>query len=466
MKSKYIIFSAVAAALSAVPGFAQDTAGDAAADTAASAPVCSGYDGSDAGNASEGALTLSLEQCREMALNDNSAAKTAVNNILAAKETSEEAFTKYFPDVSATGMSFWANHDIIQYNVMNMFELGMIKKGIMAGVSAVQPIFAGGQIVNGNALAHLGEQVAELKKRQTDDEVIANVDKYYWKLVSLHSQRETLASLIEMLDTLAYQTQAAVDAGVILKNDLLKVELQRNDFKSTMIDLDNGIALCSNLLGQYIGAGLRPVEVTERVDPADMPQFLYDMWQDPQCAVNNTPLYGMLNSAVRAAELQKKMEIGKNLPTVGLGAGWFFHNLLGEKQNFGAVFISVSVPLSGWWGGSHAIKKKNIELQNARLQLEDGQEMLQIAMRDAWDNLTAAYRKMENANESIGQAAENLRLNKSYYDVGVSTITDLLDAQTLYRRACDQYISAYADYKVKTTDYLKATGQLQLPSAN
>lgn len=405
-------------------------------------------------------LTLTREECRQMALRGNSTAKTAVNDIKIAKETSEEAFTKYFPEVSATGGHFWANHDVIQYNVLNMFELGMIDKGYTAGITAVQPIFAGGQIVNGNALAHIGERVAELRKRQTDEEICVSVDKYYWKLVSLQSQRVTLASLIEMLDTLTYQTKAAVDAGVILKNDLLKVELQRNDFKASMIDLDNGIALCSNLLGQYIGAGLTPIKVTERIDQSNMPAFKYDLWQNPQDAVSNTPAYEMLNSAIKAAELEKKMTIGSNLPTVGLGAGWFFHNLLEENLNFGALFISAKIPLSGWWGGSHAIKKKNLQIENARIQFENGQEMLQIAMRDAWDNMTAAYRKMENAHEAIGQADENLRLNRKYYDVGVSTITDLLEAQVLAKRASDQYTAAYSDYRLRTTEYLKATGQL------
>lgn len=405
-------------------------------------------------------LTLSLEQCRQMALSGNAKAKTAATDIKIAKETRDEAFTKYFPEISATGTSFWVNHDIIQYNVLNLFELGMIDKGYSAGITAVQPIFAGGQIVNGNALAKLGEQVAELRKRQTDEEVVTSVDKYYWKLVSLHSQKETLESLITMLDTLAYQTQAAVEAGVILKNDYLKVELQRNDFKASMIDLENGIALCNNLLGQYIGAGVRPVNVTARITPGDMSEFSYNLWRDPQDVVSNTPSYGMLNSAVRAAELEKKMTVGSNLPTVGLGAGWYFYNMLKENHNFGALFVAVQVPLSGWWSGSHAISKKNLQIENARIQLENGQELLQIAMRDAWDNMTAAYRKLQNANEAIGQAQENLRLNESYYNVGVATITDLLDAQLVYKRACDQFTTAYADYNVRTTEYLKATGQL------
>ncbi|MCM1051601.1 MAG: TolC family protein [Paenibacillus sp.] len=435
MKNKQILCSALLATLSAFTAFADPKE---PADT----------------------ITLTLEQCRQMALRDNATSKTATNDIKISKATSDEAFTKYFPEISASGGYFWANHDVIQYNVMDMFELGMVEKGYTAGITAVQPIFAGGQIVNGNALAHLGEKVAQLRKLQTDEEICVSVDKYYWKLVSLQSQKETLASLLVMLDTLANQTQAAVDAGVILKNDLLKVELQRNDFNATMIDLDNGIALCSNLLGQYIGAGLTPVKVSERVATGELPEFAYDKYRNPQDAVANTPAYGMLNSAIRAAELEKKMAVGSNLPTVGLGAGWFFHNMLEENQNFGAVFVSVKVPLSGWWGGSHAIKKKNLQIQNARIQFEDGQEMLQIAMRDAWDNMTAAYRKMQNADESIGQAEENLRLNENYYKVGVSSITDLLEAQTLYRKACDQYIAAYSDYQVRTTEYLKATGQL------
>lgn len=405
-------------------------------------------------------LMLTLDECRSMALSDNAAAKTADNNTRISRETSREAFTKYFPEISASGMSFWANHDVIQYNVLDMFELGMIKKGVTAGITAVQPIFAGGQIVNGNALAHLGEQLAELRKRQTDEEIIVTVDTYYWKLVSLQSQRETLKSLLVMLDTLAYQTQAAVDAGVILPNDLLRVQLQQNDFRATLIDLNNGISLCSNLLGQYIGAGLTPVNTAERIDTAQPLQLDTEIWRDPQQAVTATPSYKMLTTALRAAKLEKKIAIGSNLPTVGLGAGWFYHTLLEQKHNFGALFIAVNVPLSGWWSGSHEIKKKNLEIQNAQLQLSDGEQMLQIAMIDAWDNLTAAYRKTQTAAEAIVQSRENLRLNQNYYSVGVSTITDLLEAQTLYKRANDQYIAAYADYRLRTTEYLRATAQL------
>jgi outer membrane protein TolC len=408
--------------------------------------------------AQNAAVRLSAEACRAKALSDNVASQTSANDIASATQTRREAFTKYFPEISAGGMSFRANTDILKYDVLDLFSLGIIKKGTMLEVSAVQPIFAGGQIVNGNALAKVGERVAELKKRLSDEELLLTVDKYYWQIVSLESQRATLKSLLAMLDTLEYQSTVAVDAGVMLRNDLLKVRLQKNDFEASLIDLDNGIAVCSNLLGQFVGMGLTPVLPQDSIVPGAPVAFPQQLWRDPAEALTGVPEYGLLSAGVRAAELEKRIAVGKNLPTVGLGGGWFHHNLIEQNQGFWMAFVTVQVPLSGWWGGAHAIKRSSLALANARLKLQSDGELLQIGMMDAWNNVTAAYRKLSTSQESIEQSAENLRLNEQYYAAGTATISDLLDAQLLYKRAADQYVAAYAQLCVSESAYRKAVG--------
>ena len=47
--------------------------------------------------------TLSLEECREMALEINAKMKNARLDVEEAREGKKEAFTKYFPNVSAEG---------------------------------------------------------------------------------------------------------------------------------------------------------------------------------------------------------------------------------------------------------------------------------------------------------------------------------------------------------------------------
>lgn len=428
--------------------------------------------------------TLSLEDCRRLALENNAKMRVAEGNRQAATEISREAFTKYFPNVGANWFGFRSNKGVVQYTLpsigqllppgaetllppemagmanQSLGEIELIKKGWTGSVYALQPIFMGGQIVNGNKLAHVGEEVASLQKENAEDEVIVTTEKYYWQIVTLQSKKQTLQSVLNMVDTLQYQVDVAVKAGVAMPNDLLKVKLRRNELSASMVDLDNGITLSSNLLAQYIGLNgdsicIEPVNTACRVPESPEAVFV-----EPTQALSSTADYRLLQQNVKAADLKTRLAVGENLPKVGLGAGWMYDDLINEKHNFAAVMLTVSVPITDWWGGSHKIKKAKIEAQNARIQQEDLSQMLILKMQNGWDDLTAAYRKLKIAHEAIGESTENLRLNENYYRVGVSTITDLLDAQTLYRQTLDRYTEAYGSYKIATAEYLQSIGQL------
>ena len=402
---------------------------------------------------------LSLEHCIDLAVKNNAALRRADNSAAMAKETRKEAFTKYFPQISASGIGFRSHNYVFQYNALDMLNIELVKHGVLAGVQALQPIFMGGQIVNGNQLAKVGEAVGELQRAQTEREVRLTTEQYYWKLATLQATRSTLQSVIATLDTLDRQIQVAVDAGVAMRNDLLKVQLKRNGYEADMVDLDNGIQLCRMVLSQYIGEDFdRPINISAPV-PEAVPAYPLDLRVDPAAALDQTIDYQLLDAQVKAKKLEKRMEVGKNLPQVLGGAGWYYHNVLEQGHNFGALQLVVNIPISGWWGGSHAIKRKNLELENAKSEREDLGQMLQINMQNKWDELTAAHRKMELASEAIGQAEENLRLNRIYYEAGTSTITDLLEAEALARQAHDQYSAAYGDFRTATAAYLNATGR-------
>ncbi len=403
----------------------------------------------------------SLDECKRMAVANNADIRVADNNLRAAIETRREAFTKYFPQVSAGGSWFKTHNDVVQYNVLDLFTLGIINKGKAAGIWALQPVFAGGRIVNGNKLAKVGEEAARIRKEQSANQVQLQTEALYWQLVTLKAQKHTVESAITMLDTLSRQVGAAVDAGVATRNDLLKVQLKRNGYRADLVDLDNGIELMKMLLAQQVGLGTEArVDVRAQVSDS-VPAYPEALFIRTSEALELTADHRLLVKNVEAKDLEKRMEVGNYLPQVGVGAGWFYHDVFNQDHNFGGVMVTVSVPLSGWWGGSHAIKRKKLELATARTELSNLGQKLEIEMSDKWDNLTAAHRKMVLASEAIAQSKENLRLNQAYYDAGMSTITDLLDAQTLYRQAQDDYTGAYGVFKLSEAQYLNATGRLK-----
>lgn len=157
--------------------------------------------------------------------------------------------------------------------------------------------------------------------------------------------------------------------------------------------------------------------------------------------------------------MQTRLAIGKNLPTVAVGAGYLYDDLMDHSHPFGIAFATVSVPLSGWWGGAHAVKKQKLQLRNAENQMSDSFELLVIRMQKAWDDLEDAYKQILIARQSIGQSAENLRLNEDYYRAGTTTMSDLLDAQSMFRQSRDNYVEAFSRYHLKITEYRQATGQ-------
>ncbi len=430
---------------------------------------------------------LTLDDCRRLAVENNARVRIARGNREAATEVSREAFTKYFPNVSANFLGYRSNKGALQYTLptigslipaevapmipaelaplanRSLGDIELIKSGWNFSLLAIQPVFMGGRIVNANKLAHVGEEVARLQEDDAADEVMVTAERYYWQIVTLQSKRRTLESVLQMVDSLQYQVDVAVKAGVTLPNDLLKVQLKHNDLRSTMVDLDNGITLASNLLAQYVGLNGDSIIITAEQAPDSVPEYPLSLYIEPQQAVGMTNDYQQLGQNVKATELRTRLAVGENLPEVGLGGGWVYDDLFSQHHNFAAVMLTVSVPITDWWGGSHKIKKSRIDEANARLQQQDLTELLQIKMENAWDELTAAHRKMQIAHESIAQSTENLRLNTAYYGVGVSTITDLLDAQTLYQQSCDRYTEAYGDYRLKLAQYLDATGRLATP---
>jgi len=176
-------------------------------------------------------------------------------------------------------------------------------------------------------------------------------------------------------------------------------------------------------------------------------------------SLENLPEYQLLGKQVEAANLQKKMTVGENLPSVSVGAGYNYHNLLDNDRTFAMLFATVSVPISDWWGGSHAIKRKKIEQQKAEEQLADNSKLLEIRMQKARNDVEEAYQQLAIAQRSIEQAEENLRLNRNYYQAGTSKMSDLLEAQLLYQKACDKRTDAYANYQNRLLEYRHATGQ-------
>ena len=336
----------------------------------------------------------------------------------------------------------------------------MLEEGNLVTVSALQPVFAGGQIVNSNKLARTDLEASRLQLDMTADKVELETEAYYWKIVSLKEAEKTLDVLDTLLHNLHKDVSLAVKMGLTTQNDLLTVQLKQNELQSTRLQVENGRELSCMALCQYIGI---PLDSAKFIDVPELHADIKapcEYLVDHPTALASLSTYKLLEKNVKVHELKRKIALGQQLPTVGIGASYAYEDLMFDKsRNHWIMMATVSVPISDWRGGSHKFKRSRLEEKKALCQQQDGSEKLQLKMQQSWNLLTESYKQIALAESAVRESEENLRMQTSHYKSGITSLSELLDAQGLYQKSRNRYSDACIDYMRKVSQYLQDTGR-------
>ncbi|MDR0421513.1 MAG: TolC family protein [Proteiniphilum sp.] len=441
---------------------------------------------------------LTLERCRELALKNNVQVRNAGIAVEVARQQQKEAFTRYFPDIKVTGIGFSFNRPVIDMSMdmsaqmqsltgvltplvgwamMNgapidpaslagmqnsePIRIEALKNGLAGGIMATQPLFAGGRIVNGNRLAGAGVEVRELQKQMAGNEVLLAVERYFWQLVSMREKMKTVEDSEAMLDRILSDVSVAVEAGLTTRNDLLRVELERNRLTGSRTKVENGIQTLKLALSQMIGVPSAGFEI--EAPPFDETALPFAGAVDASMLLNR-PEYRLLDKNVDIAKMQVRMEAGKSLPTVAVGAGGNYisldlHRDGGMKNILGTVFATVSVPVTDWWSSSHAVRRRKLEQLAAENTRRESEELLLVQMQQIRNELNQSYSQVLLERKSISVAEENLKISRDNYGAGVTGLSDLLEARNLLQQSADRYADAVALYCMKLSEWRVAGGE-------
>ncbi len=423
---------------------------------------------------------LSLDSCKALALRNNLTLKNAALDVAAAEEVKEQAFTKYFPNVSAFAGGYYAAKPLFEYTIDDIgnasarqflhnlyFEYGaamglpdritLCENGVMTGAMLVQPVYMGGQIVNGNKLAKVGIEAAELKAQLTEDQVLQQVEEYYWLIVSLRDKQKTLQQALIFLDTLERDVTTASEAGLLSQNDILKVKLKRREMEANQTKVNHGITLASQALCQAMGiemyGGLVPTDTLGKVSE------MFDWgFVDDRTAVLGRKEKQLLDIQVSAEELKKKMTLGETLPHLMIGGTASYGNLIFDHYTANALaFATLQIPLTGWWETSYKLKEHDLLVEKAKNERVDLMEKMYLEIMQTWYDLDNGISQVDLAEMTLQDAKANLHDVKADYDAGLVPVSDLLEAQTLLLQAQNQLTDALIDLKIKAEHYKRLT---------
>ncbi len=423
--------------------------------------------------------TLSLDECLSLAKENNRTLKNAALDISMAGEQQREAYTNYFPQIEAQVLAFHSFDKLIKGDGIipqeiaalgeqfaplagQPFSYSELNRAYSATLSVMQPIYTGGQITTGNKLAAVQTDAVRLQRELKELEVVQKVTENYWQIATVKYNLQTLDAADKQVATAEKTVGDYLAAGLTTRNDLLKVQLRKQELASSRLKLNNAERLLRLLLAQMVGLTGDDVDIANTSVSADDPQTIFV--SSIEAAAQRRELQ-LASKGVEAQELQVKMERGKLLPTVAVG-------VVGLQSGFGGlsdkvknnistsitnalVMGTVSVPISAWWGGKHAVSRQKMKLEQTRNQMADAREQLQIDIESAWLTLQEAYDQVGIAEKSVEQAEENMRITADQHRAGTIDLNELLDAETLLRQARSGHAEALATYQIQRSAYLQ-----------
>ena len=123
--------------------------------------------------------------------------------------------------------------------------------------------------------------------------------------------------------------------------------------------------------------------------------------------------------------------------------------------------LSLSIPLFHFGEGIKKVKRAKLNVDIARLDMQEKQRQMEVEKEQAIRNLYDGKAMIKAAMISQNQAEENLRIMRIRYEEGYAILTDLMDAQNVWQEANFSVIEALTQYKVYETEYKYAIGILK-----
>ncbi len=398
---------------------------------------------------------LSLEEAKSLALSNNKKIKKADKTIEAAKAAKSSVYASDKPFVEASGMGVHVG-DPLNTLLPEFFA--------NASLGVTQVIYAGGKINTAKQMSSTAVDLYTSQKELTDSEVLLNVETTYWQIINVKSKVELANKYKALLTELLKDLTNSYNAGIIYKNDVLRVQVQLNQAELDLTKAKDGLKLLKLKMAQL--TGMPNIDFLVKDTISNDVILLDEVSQST--AIDNRPEIKMLKKAVEIEELQSKILEADRKPTIGLNVSGIYAN--GKQINFtdGSNdltsyygLLNVNIPIFDWGSRKKKVKEQEFKVEAQKLELEETEELLSLQIQNAYLELQQAIQKVEITEKSLQQADENLRLNQDRFDVGTVTGKDVLEAQVLWQQAYSDVIDAKANYRISEANYKKAIGDFK-----
>lgn len=416
--------------------------------------------------------TLTLEQAVQYALEHKAEAKKAKLDLENSEYQIDEVRAGALPQIDGNAQLTY--NPMIQENAITMttedgntttmiMQFGQPWQGT-ATLQLSQQIF-NQSLFTGLKAARTTREFYQINSALTDEQLIEKVANSYYEVYQSKLQLETLESNLDNTTKTRDVLKGMVEAGLMKKIDLDRTEVAINNLLAQKQQLVNAVELRENALKFAIGMDI----ITDIVMPEETFDVNPGIMAD-QFDVNNRTEVLVMEKQIELQELNKKSMVADYYPSLaftsnigytGFGDQIPLFNSNANKSPFSAIGLNLTIPIFNGGATRAKINQANIDIQKARVDLEDSKLGLNLASENAKAQIKNTLLTVDNNRRNVALAKEVLDDTENNYRNGLATLTELLDAENAYADAQNNLNTSLLDYKVAEIQLIKANGNLK-----
>jgi outer membrane protein len=265
---------------------------------------------------------------------------------------------------------------------------------------------------------------------------------------------------VQRLESHLRDAKNLYDEGVITKNDLFQAEVRLSDVKQRLMAVRNLRAINASRLNSVLA---RPLKTDVQVmDVKETPSdgLNLDMEKAWELAESQRPEIQIVDTTLKSLDMEEAAKRSEYYPRFFLQGGYDFTENRYQVHE-GNWSLTAGINLNLFSGGS--TKAEVLKIKQQRLKLFGQRDKLidevKLEVEKYILDLKTAREKITVTKDAVGQAEENLRINRVRYSEGVGTATEVLDAVTLLTIAETNLYNSLYDFRRAEAGFIYSIGK-------
>jgi outer membrane protein len=409
---------------------------------------------------------LALEDAVAMGLTHSKQLKLDSISLLQADTKVSQSKNGLLPQVSANLSYIRISDNITPFKVA--FPTGevvlnpQILNQSYNSLQVRQLVWAGNKVKYGTELLALDKKAIYFDVEKNKAEIAYTITQLWYNLFTIGQSKKLLETNIELLSNQKRDADNYVKQGILLANELLKIELAITNLQSSLSDLEKTQALLNYNLCTLTGLDTKTIIEA----PETLPKIVQEdgnFEQYLEKAMKNRPELKGLSIKKEQANIGLKLTKTNTLPIISAGANVNVdlpnQRLFPNEAKFTPTWnigVFFNWNLTDIYTNKEKMNESNLAISKLNTVVSQVQEGIKMEINADYNNYLQAKQKINLANKAVEQATENFRVEQNKFKTQTTTATDFLNANTLLINAKINLTTVVANAELAYKKLLKS----------